>query len=183
MAVLIYLQKESLKIYGVPALAHDTTANLQLRALYFSGKLLNTLRLDSLPLRPDSSHLLWEGSLKKLLDGAKPANTVVEMTLTGADGTLFSRRLFYALPPRKLNLPNAKVNLTVEAVSGGYLLLVETGSLAKNVYLGTEAEGFFDDNYFDLLPGTRKAVLFRTEQVLDNPQEAFRVKHLAGACE
>ena len=47
----------------------------------------------------------------------------------------------------------------VEAVSGGYLILLETDKLAKNIFIGTEAEGFFDNNYFDLLPGTRKALV------------------------
>lgn len=183
VAVLPYLQEDSLKIYGVSDLAGDSAVNLQIRALDFSGKLLSEIRLDSLLLRPDSSRLLWQGNLKNLLDGSKPANSVVELTLTGANSNLLSRRLFYALPARKLNLPDAKVSLSVEAVSGGYLLLLETDKLAKNIFIGTEAEGFFDDNYFDLLPGTRKAVLFRTEQVLKDLKGAFWVKHLAGASE
>jgi beta-mannosidase len=50
--------------------------------------------------------------------------------------------------------------------------------LAKNVYLSTEAAGTLSDNYFDLLPGERKTVLFKTGSILDSPKTAFRIKHL-----
>lgn len=180
VAVLPYLQDDSLQVHGVSDLAQDTTVQLQLRVLDFSGKEYQKLQVDSLTLRPDAARLLWKGGLKNLLSGAKPANAVIELSLTGPDSSLLSRRLFYALPPRKLKLPKAAVKLTVETVGEGYLILLESDQLAKNVYIGTEAEGFFDDNYFDLLPGARKTVLFRTTQPIADPATAFRVKHLGG---
>jgi beta-mannosidase len=64
-------------------------------------------------------------------------------------------------------------------VNDGYQIIVESDKLAKNILLSTDAEGFFDDNYFDLLPGERKIVLFKTAGTLDDPKSAFRVKSLA----
>jgi beta-mannosidase len=58
------------------------------------------------------------------------------------------------------------------------MITLETNTLAKNVLIQTEADGFFIDNYFDLMPGEKKQVLFKTERILDTPSEAFKVKTL-----
>ena len=65
----------------------------------------------------------------------------------------------------------------------GYLLTLSSDRLAKNVMIITEADGFFNDNYFDMLPGERKTVLFKTERILDNPKGAFKTKTLVDAWE
>jgi hypothetical protein len=46
------------------------------------------------------------------------------------------------------------------------------------VMIQTSADGFFSDNYFDLLPGVRKTVHFKTKSLLDDANKAFRVKSL-----
>lgn len=182
VAVLPYLQGETLQVFGVSDLLGDTTVDLSVRTLNFDGAVLTRFDVPNLPLRPDASSMLWQMDLKNLLKGGKPTQSVVELQLKNKAGDLLSRRLFYAQSPRKLKLPNAKVNFSVEAVSGGYLLLLETDQLAKNVMISTEKEGFFDDNYFDLLPGERKSVLFKTSETLEEPAKAFSVKHLEQAC-
>ena len=40
---------------------------------------------------------------------------------------------------------------------------VTAKQLARNVYLTSAANGFFDDNFFDLLPGETATVTFRPE--------------------
>ena len=92
---------------------------------------------------------------------------------------IYSRRLYYAVPPKKMKLTNPDLKITaVEKVENGYSISLQTDKLAKNVYIQTEAEGFFSDNYFDLLPGEKMTVLFKTSAVLPDPKKAFRVKSL-----
>lgn len=131
----------------------------------------------------DSSRMIWQGYIKTVLGKNKIETSVVEITLSGADDKLLNRRLFYFCPPRKLILPKAKISYQVQQVNEGYQITLQTDNLAKNVLLGTEAEGFFSDNYFDLLPGERKTVLFKTDRVLDEPQKAFAVRSLVDTFE
>jgi len=180
LAALPIVEDNILKIYGVSDLLHDTTATLRVRAMTLSGKNLSDASVQNAKMRTDSSHLIWQGTLKSVLNGAKPEDAVVEITLTDARGHIAARRLFYAVPPRKLNLTDRpRLTLRAEQVNEGYQLMIETDALAKNVLIGTDISGFFSDNYFDLLPGERKKVLFKTEHILENPQTAFRLKHLA----
>lgn len=121
-----------------------------------------------------------------MLKGKKPEQCVVEIELTDTSGTqVLSRRLFYAVPPKKMKLPKPGLRITeVEKSADGYLISLKTdGNLAKNVYIQTEEEGFFEDNYFDLLPDERRTILFKTTQVIADPKKAFRLKSLVEAME
>jgi beta-mannosidase len=184
LIALPYMEDDILKVFGVSDLSSDSTVSLRVRALTFSGKILSDVSQPEVKMRPDSSHLLWQGTLKTVLNGGKPDNAVVEIVLTNAVGAVVSRRLWYAVPPRKLNLAQRPgVELRVRQVDDGYELALTTDELCKNVLIYTDIPGFFSHNYFDLLPGERRTVLFKTERILDDPQGAFRVKHLAGATE
>lgn len=179
IVALPYLEDDILKIYGVSDLIKDTVVNLQVRALTFEGKVLSDVTKLDINLKPDSSHLIWQGYVKTVLDKHKPENSVVEIVLKSKDGKTLSRRLFYFVSPKKLNLSRTNVSIKVEQVTDGYQLTLESGRLAKNVMISTDNDGAWSDNYFDILPGERKIVLFKTDRILDDPQHAFKVKHLA----
>jgi beta-mannosidase len=184
VAALPILEDNELKIYGVNDQADSVAVTLHVHAYTFEGGKVIDFNLPGLTISPDSSKLLWQGALKALLNGKKPENCVVEIELTDSAGTAsYGRRLFYAVPPKKMNLPNPGLKITeVEKVEGGYYLSIQTnGNLAKNVYLQTDEEGFFTNNYFDMLPNERVKIFFQTTKVLADPKKAFRVKSLVDA--
>lgn len=181
VAALPILEDNVLKIYGVNDQTESVRTKLHVHGYNFNGEKVIDFILDSLEITPDSSKLLWQGPLKTLLNGSKPESTVLEIVLSDSSETLlYSRRLYYAVPPKKMKLPNPELKITtVEKTEGGYVLSLQTDKLAKNVYLQTEEEGFFSNNYFDLLPNERANILFKTSAVLTDPKKAFRVKSLA----
>jgi len=49
--------------------------------------------------------------------------------------------------------------------------------LAKNVFLSLKTgDGFFTDNYFDMLPEEIKIVLLASEQKIDDPQNQIVIR-------
>lgn len=79
--------------------------------------------------------------------------------LTGPLGQVLARANAFADIERRLTFPEAKLNVQVQ---DGALVLT-TDAFARSVYLTGDAEGdtfgwFFEDNYFDLLPGETKTV-------------------------
>lgn len=173
------VEDDILKVYGASEFPEDTSVTVQVRALTFEGKVLSDVTKPDVTIAPDSSRMIWQGYIKTVLDKHKAENCVVEISLRNRAEQLLSRRLFYFEPARKLALPSTTVGLKVNQVNAGYQIVLESKKLAKNVCIRTEAEGFFSDNYFDLLPGERKTVLFKTERILDNPAAAFSTRHLA----
>ncbi|MBL7808381.1 MAG: glycoside hydrolase family 2 protein [Saprospiraceae bacterium] len=185
VAVLPYLDGDKLKIYGVNDLADSLKVTLHIHAYTFEGSNVIDFNLPDLQLHTDSSKLLWEGTLKGLLNGKKAENCVIELQLTDpTESKVYSIRNYYAVPSKKMNLPNPGLRITsVDKVEMGYQLRLETKNLAKNVYLQTDEEGFFSHNYFDLLPDKTIQVLFKTTKELPDPKKAFRVKTLVDAVE
>jgi beta-mannosidase len=180
VAALPFLEDDILQVYGVSDLPADTTLVLRVRALSFDGKNLFDQTTPEQRIRPDSSLQIWQGTLRTMLGKHKKEDAVVEITLRTAEGRLAYRRLFYFEKPKKLDLPNPRISMQADSINDGYQITLQADKLAKNVCLQSTVAGFFDDNYFDLLPGERKTVLFKTKQVLDNPQAAFSLKHLGG---
>lgn len=183
VAALPYQEGDILKIYGVNDKLEDVTTTLQVRTLSFDGKVLNDVTQANTLIKPDSSHMIWQGSVKAMLDKHKPESALVEITLSTPDGNELYRRLYYFVSPKKLSLSRTNVSIKVEQVNDGYQLTLSSDRLAKNVYISTDVDGLLSDNYFDLLPGERKTVLFKTERILDEPKEAFKVKSLVDAWE
>ncbi len=178
VVALPIVEEDILKVYASSDLPGDTTVTIQVRAITLEGKVLSDVTQSDMTVPPDSSRMIWQGYLKSMLDRHKEEDVVVDIVLKNQTGQILSRRLFYLVPPRKLSLPRTEVHIQVKQVNEGYQLTLQSPKLAKNVYLRAEATGRFSDNYFDLLPGERRTVLFKTEQILDTPQAVFSVKHL-----
>jgi hypothetical protein len=57
-----------------------------------------------------------------------------------------------------------EVNMSVTGVVGGFNISLNSDFLTKNIYLRiADEEGFFNDNYFDMLPGETKTVALFTD--------------------
>lgn len=179
IAALPILENEILSVVGVNDLAQDTLLNIRVNALNFEGKSLSDVTRQSVLLPNDSSRTIWQGDIRTILGKTKPENAVIVIQLLDTSGQQLYRRLFYPAPPKKLRLSKPAIQLQVEQVNNGYLLQLQSKTLAKNVQIQTDANGTLSDNYFDLLPDEPKKVLFKTDTILDSPTEAFKLKTLA----
>ena len=74
-------------------------------------------------------------------------------------------------------MPDAGVVVSLTGGDGYYDVTFSAEKLVKNLFVSTGYEGFFSDNYFDLLPGETKTVRFYTGQN-DVEKEDFIIKSL-----
>jgi len=98
------------------------------------------------------------------------------------NGKLLSRNTFFFRPYKELNIPHPAVEHTIIKNEDGYDIELKTDKLAKNVYLQIEDEqGFFSDNYFDMLPGSRVTVNLKSDIPENRLKEVLTVRTLDGA--
>ena len=167
-------REDGTAVYVVSDIHQDAEATLQLQLIDFEGKLLWEEKRDVL-LPANSSkvyHQVPHGD-------ADPRRTVLSASLS-VSGEQMASNLHYFVPPVRLELPDGEVSLEAVMEKDRTVVRISSDHLAKNAWLTCRVEGFFSDNFFDLLPGKQTEVTFfpKGKEVLSSAD--FRVQHLGG---
>lgn len=97
-------------------------------------------------------------------------------------GQVIARNVFYFRPVKEMRLPHPEVSAQISAVDGGCRIVLKTDKLAKNLFMTIgDEEGFFSDNYFDLLPGEKAEITLQTSVELARIKEVFKIQTLDSA--
>jgi len=76
-------------------------------------------------------------------------------------------KTFFFTQPKNLQLSKPNIVSNIVKKDESWEITLNSDMLAKNVYLNFAGiEGFFSDNYFDLLPGKQYKVIFTPKQKL-----------------
>ena len=174
---------ENVRFYVVSDRTAATPANLQVRLLDFSGKVLYT-QSAALQVEPLTSKVYLDIPKAKLLKGQDLKKVVLSCTLQAGGTTLSTNTHYFALP-KEIALPKAGIAATWQPVSDStYQVTLKSKTLAREVNLSlAEGDGFFGDNYFDLLPGETKVLTFKSEGAtsLDKLRKQLVVRTLVDA--
>lgn len=158
--VTSWLEGDTVKVCVVSDRLDDVPATLTLQVMDFHGTVQKTVRLTFL-LSGNSSAMAFTGAVTNLLAGAAPDSVLLRSSLTTGDGSP-AEDLLYFRPVKNLALPNAPVTVKVKDHGGEFAVGLSSPVLVKNLYLSLDGiDGFFSDNYFDLLPGMTKVVHFK----------------------
>jgi beta-mannosidase len=158
------LDKGTVSIWGVSDRRSDVQARLSARLIDFAGNGLT--RFDQgITLAANASRAYMTFAERDILKGADPTKVVLvtEIEVPGAPGPSTSRNLLYFKKTKDLQLPKPEIKVAVAPGANGALAVsVSAKQLARNVFLASGAvDGFFEDNYFDVLPGETVTVAFR----------------------
>jgi beta-mannosidase len=118
-----------------------------------------------------------------LLAGKNPKGVVL-LTEVLVGGKEVSRNEHFFRAYKDLLLPRPQITTDVVAVRGGFRISLSADKLARAVYLSAaDYPGFFADNYFDLIPGRKFEVEFRSAGAvtLSDFRKQLRVRSLADA--
>ncbi len=88
---------------------------------------------------------------------------------------ILASNIYYFLPVKDLKLPEPNIQKEIVKTTDGYQIILKTDKLAKNVFLSIDGNGFFSDNYFDLLPGEEKRITFISKWVTDSFGKELKV--------
>lgn len=132
---------------------------LSLRLFDFDGRLL---REREIPAEIGSNEAVRVAELdpSDWLASCDPEQAVLVAELIGDAGESFGETMRYFVPVKRLRLEDPGIEAIEAEGSGGASFVLTAGKLAKQVVLEAEDEGFFSDNFFDLVPGIPKTVTF-----------------------
>jgi beta-mannosidase len=126
-----------------------------------------------LKVSPNMSRVFATLSKKELLGGADEARVVLVSRFTALKERT-TENFTYFTYPKDLQLEKPVIAIAAKKVKAGYELSLSTSTLAKNVCLTcADVNGFFTDNYFDMLPGEPTTIIFQTQTALKDAAKKF----------
>jgi beta-mannosidase len=162
-----------------------TEALAVLKLMDFSGDLI-WVGTHAVKIHANSSRCFFEADVEGLLRGHAPNSVVLSAELYDGE-ELLSKSLLYFVPPKELELPVSEAGMPAPAVSiasvsendDGYSIALCAQSLVKNLFLFVrDYEGVFDDNYFDMLPGSCITVHFVTPDRINDMNRHLTMRSL-----
>jgi beta-mannosidase len=176
------VQKEYLKLYVVSDRTKAIPAQIRVTLMNFDGKVLKNFTRD-VSVKPLTSESYFDIKVAELLEGTDKKNVVVYCELV-ADGKVVSNHDYFFAPFKELSFAKPTITSEVTPIRGGFSVTLSTDKFAKAVYLSVaEHDGFFSDNYFNLVPGKAIMVDFHTRVPLTLQQfrERLQIRSLVDA--
>jgi len=163
----LYLISDSLK---------SLKANAEIRIMDFNGKELRKINVP-VSMEANSSRLIFEKTAKEMTAGIDTTNAVCVMKLTQGKKVLTTNYCYFAAA-KNLNLPRAAITRKITPTSTGYTVELSSDKFARYVFLSIDKQGFFSDNYFNIMPGEKKTITFTTAQKPASFEKDLRIMSL-----
>jgi beta-mannosidase len=165
MLVSPHVENENINFYIVSDNTEDVIAELKVSLLDFEGRALKSLQKDLLVNGLESKYSL-SIPLKELLAGQDKKRVFLYCELTVKGETVSTNEYFFE-PYKNLSIPLPQITTDVSRQRDRFIITLSSDKFARAVYLSLpNREGFFSDNYFDLLPGRKAVVQFRTREAI-----------------
>jgi beta-mannosidase len=171
-------------IYVVSDLTEPLAGVLEAKLFDMDGKTLWSWSKE-VQIQPLASRNELAISKADLLANHNPATVFLHTELTAKGETLSSNNRFFQ-PPKDLELGQPVLKTGVAKSDDGFEITVSTDTLARNVRLTFEPDdGFFTDNYFDLIPGSSMKLIYEPagEVTLDALRSGLIVESIVDAFE
>lgn len=169
-------------IYIVSDRLQSLPAILQISLMDFEGHTLSQTNKD-VGVGALESKIYLSVAKADLLRDQDPKKVFLQCDLLVEGRLVSSNRQFFA-PLKELSLATPDITTTITQAQNGFLIALTTNRLARDVYLSLErTDGFFSDNYFDLIPGRKVEVEFKSGQplTLNELRRGLKVRSLVDA--
>ena len=142
---------------------------LKLNLFDFDGNLIQSKEIPFITPSNTSKELAILQLIEWIPKGQNAERLLLELLAVDANNKVHARDLHYFTPVKALDLPkNHGLECTIENNGLVYIIKLTTAKLAKNVYLDfPEVEGFFSENYKDIIPGEELIVYFSPKSMVN----------------
>jgi beta-mannosidase len=177
-----HLENDNINVFVVSDRIQPAAAQLNLSLLDFEGNKLWGQQ-KSIEVAPLNSKSYLTIPINTLLAGKDPKGVfLLAEVLVGGKPVSSNEHFFEAY--KNLSLPRPQITFDVVPMRGGFKVTLSADKFARAVYLSVpNYAGFFADNYFDLIPGQKVEVEFRTGAAiaLSDFRSNLKIRNMADA--
>ncbi|MBC7888450.1 MAG: glycoside hydrolase family 2 protein [Ferruginibacter sp.] len=169
-------ENDSIKIFAVSDLYKKLKAIVQVSLVGFDGRVLKKISKE-VAIPENSSTMVYALKEEQWVSATNRKNVVLKMKLI-IDNVEVAENKYYFEKPKDLELPAVKISIKQ---TGANTIELLSDKMARSVWLflpGTD--NAFSDNYFDLLPGEKKQLQVKSNN-LKKIMGNIRIKTLVDA--
>ncbi len=148
------------------------SAKAEMKILDFNGKVLWSKNIP-VSIAANTSKECYKISTNELVGKMDTTQIVFSVKLLQED-KLLSSNMSYFSEPKDLKLKKAEISRVIKETTDGYSIILSADKLVKDLYIETDIKGYLSDNCFDLLPGEKVTVSFKTKEKVDNFGEKLK---------
>ena len=175
-----YTNNDSLKVDIINDKLSEIKAQLVTKVLDFDGKEIWKETKD-VTVPANSSNTFFGTKNSDFMKNVQANKQLLVVELV-ENNVIISTNTLYFKPIKDVLLPKPDVKFEINAVQDGFEISLSTDKLSKNLYLTIgDEEGFFSDNYFDLIPAQPVKIKLETKLTKEKLQEVFAIQTLDGA--
>ncbi len=168
--------RDTLSVHLVSDVPKPVKGVLEVKIIDLQGRELKKFT-QPVKMEGNNSKLLLSKTKKEMLAGIDTTNAVCLVSLKNGKDLVASNHCFFAAN-KNLNLSKAVIMRKVTPSGDSYAIELGCDVFARGVLLSTDGEGFFSDNYFDLLPGEKKTVTFTPQDKVTSFESRLKIYSL-----
>ncbi|MFW5886362.1 MAG: glycoside hydrolase family 2 protein, partial [Bacteroidota bacterium] len=163
-----------LDIFMVSDALEPVKAKLKVKCINFSGEELWGFTKE-LNLEPNSNNCIAEEKIDDIRKGQDQEEILIFAEVINEKETIAYNMLYFK-PIKELKLPQPGITFNIQVKDKIPEITLSTRKLAKNVFLKIEGNDvFFEDNFFDLLPGQQKKVRVYNSPGIDDIKTNLKI--------
>lgn len=175
-----YIDSSFLKVGIVNDKTESIEGKLRLQLIDFNGNVLWKKKI-AVKVPAISSKVYFDINRSDFLKNKDSRSLLLVVELIKNEDIIASNYFYFHLF-MELNIPSPKITHSLTKTDKGFEIKIKTDKLAKNVFIEIgDEEGFFSDNYFDLLPEVGVIVLLKTGLSEDRLKEVLSIRTLKDA--
>jgi len=171
-----HINKDTLEVYIVSDSLKSFDAELSFQLIDFNG---NIKKEESIPvfIKENASALYFKKAIHEILNKDSKNDHFISFEIKQRNSILDSRLIYFS-KPKNLNLHKFDLTTKATRISKGYLITLYSNQLIKNLYIELPVKGKWSENFFDLKPGVKKKVIFKTNLEIEDISEKIKYKSL-----
>ena len=168
---------DKLDVYLVSDRLKETKGTLLLQVLKLDGTKIDERKM-SVTAPANNSKVIFSSSVDKLLKGADKKDVVIHVEFKEGKDGLYTNN-YFLLKQKDINFPKTKIGKLIRPVTGGYEVTLTSDNFARAVFMSIEGiDNFFENNYFDILPGQTVAVKVETDLIQPDFEKQLKIVSL-----
>lgn len=167
----------TLEVYAVSDRLKETKGKLTLNIWRLDGTLVNTLE-KNVKIAPNGSKPILTDQLPALLKNNAKEDVAVYVEFRDNAGNAYKNSYFLS-PPKDLNFLKPTITKNIAETDDGYEVSLTADYYTRAAFLSIDGvDNFFENNYFDILPGETVKVNVTTSIPLDEFTKQLKVVSL-----